>query len=335
MNKKGEKMLKKIFVNIIIIIMIFSLSIYATEVSAPDVSNNIQHNENNEDIPKNEITTNTDEEIQNTNTNINENNNNNTNANTTTSTNNSNNTNKESGKNNTNKNQNNSKNESTTTKKKSKDATLKKLEIDIEGMTPEFDKDVTEYYLVVNLNVKQINVTATPTDNKANVTVTGNKNLKEGKNTVTITVTAEDESRKKYNLYVTKVDDIEKANAELKSLEVENYELYPKFKANIYNYNLNIQEEVQTLAIIAEAENEKAKEQIEGNDNITEGENLIKINVTAEDGTTIITYKIKAYVASEKVEIEKENKMPAIILLVIVGSLIIGLGCYTIIKNKK
>lgn len=331
-------MLKKIFINIMIIIMISSLSICATEVVEPDVPTDTTQSENNEDVPKNENTTDDNkDESNNPSTDTSEDK-----PNTNNNTNNNNDDDDDNDDDKTSSNKNNgsttSKGQSTakktsTTKEKSKDANLKELKIDVEGMTPEFDKDVTEYYLTVNLEVEQIKVTATPADEKAKTTIAGNKKLKEGQNTITITVKAEDGTSKKYYIYVTKVNNIDKANAELKSLKIVNYDLSPKFKANIYNYNLNIEKDIQSLEVIAEAEKEKAKVEIEGNTNLKEGENIIKINVTAEDGETIRTYKINTYISSEKVEIKQENKMTGVILLVIVGSAIVGLGSFLIWKK--
>lgn len=47
------------------------------------------------------------------------------------------------------------------------------------------------------------------------------------------------------------------ANANLKTLEVENFSIYPDFKRNIYNYNLTINKDIKKLNITAKPENEK------------------------------------------------------------------------------
>lgn len=218
---------------------------------------------------------------------------------------------------------------------KSNDANLKDLKVDITGMTPDFDEDVTDYYLVTDLSVSTIKVTATTSDNKAKVTILGNKNLKKGENTININVKAEDGTVKKYYIHVTKTDNVELANAELESLKIEGFNISPNFKSNIYSYNLNINENIEMLTIVAEPQAENATVEIEGNSNLKEGENLIKINVTAEDGNTIRTYKINTYISSEIVKIEEEDKRPALILIGILSICIIGLGIFIIIKNRK
>ncbi len=220
------------------------------------------------------------------------------------------------------------------TEPKSSNANLNELKVNVEGLTPEFNKDVTEYYLIVDLKVEEIKVTATKADSKASVTVSGNKKLKEGKNTITVDVKAENGTVKKYYIYVTKTKDLEKANAELENLKIEGYDISPDFKQNIYNYNLNLENGVTNIVITAEAKSKKAKVEIEGNENLKEGENLIKISVTAEDGTTVRIYKVNAYVSPKNVEIQEENKMPIIIVLAVLGGLIIGLGSFVAIKNR-
>ncbi len=219
--------------------------------------------------------------------------------------------------------------------KKSKENNLKQLSIDIEGMTPEFNKETTQYYVVTDLNTEQIKVTAIPVDEKAIVTISGNTKLKEGENIITVNVKAEDGTTKIYYIYVNKVDNIAMANAMLKTLQVTNYSIYPSFKPSIYNYNVDIKENVQKLEIVANPENEKATIAIEGNEELKEGENIIKVTVTAEDGVTVRTYKINAYISSEKQNLKQENKMIAIVLLIAIGGCITILAIFQYNKFKK
>ena len=161
--------------------------------------------------------------------------------------------------------------------KKSENADLRVLKI--ENMEPEFSKDVTEYYLTVDLEIDKIDIEAYSDSEKASVDIQGNNDLQEGENKIEIVVTAEAGNPKM-------------ANANLKTLEVENFSIYPDFKRNIYNYNLTINKDIKKLNITAKPENEKSKIEIIGNENLKEGDNFIKVIVTAEDGKTIKTYKI-------------------------------------------
>ena len=216
---------------------------------------------------------------------------------------------------------------------KSENADLKSLSIDIEGMTPNFDKTVTDYYLTVELDVEEINVSAVADDSSATVAVSGNTNLKEGENIINIIVTAEDGSTKTYVIHVTKTDDIEATNANLKSLEVIRFEIYPTFKSDVYNYSIIIDEKISKLEILAETENENAKYVIEGNEDLKEGSNLIKIIVTAANGETIKEYKINVFISTGNSEGLRESRMEGFTILGILGAAIL-ITIIAMIKKK-
>ena len=82
-------------------------------------------------------------------------------------------------------------------------------------------------------------------------------------------------------------------NKNLSKLEVKPEGLTPEFKKDVTDYTIKIANNIEKLEIKAEAEDSKAKVQITGNDKLVEGDNVIKIAVTAEDGT-IRTYIITA-----------------------------------------
>lgn len=85
---------------------------------------------------------------------------------------------------------------------------------------------------------------------------------------------------------------IEKSNnSNLKSLTVGTYELTPEFSADVTEYSLTVDENVDVLQVTAEPEDETAEVEVSGNDNLLLGENTIEIKVTAED-ETVKTYTI-------------------------------------------
>lgn len=88
-------------------------------------------------------------------------------------------------------------------------------------------------------------------------------------------------------------DEDEKTNANLKSLEVEGFSISPSFSASTLEYTMQVEMDTEKLKVNAQAESEKATVKIEGNETIVEGENVVKVIVTAEDGTTTKTYTIK------------------------------------------
>ena len=80
-------------------------------------------------------------------------------------------------------------------------------------------------------------------------------------------------------------------NKNLKSLVIAGYELTPEFSSDVTEYSLAINDDIDVLQVEAVAEDDKAKVEITGNNNLLIGENTIEIKVTAEDETER-TYKI-------------------------------------------
>lgn len=247
---------------------------------------------------ENNTNNNTNNNSQNNNNNTNVNNNTqpstpvtNNNANTTNTTNNK----------NTNTN---TKNTNNTTK--NSNTYLSKLQVNKEGLTPNFNKEKTNYSLTVNENVNSIDVTALPETSTSKVLVSGNTNLKNGDNTVYVTVTAENGAKKTYTITVTKLSDPVKSNSYLESLIVENATLSPAFSKEVLEYDCGIVgKSIESLKILAFGENENVKIEITGNESLIEGDNEIKVKVTSEDGTTSKEYKVKVKKDSSIVEEEK------------------------------
>lgn len=81
---------------------------------------------------------------------------------------------------------------------KSSNADLASLSISTGKLSPEFLSDKTNYTVVLEKNVTSLTIQASPKDDKATVSGTGEISLKPGNNEITITVTAEDGTTKKY-----------------------------------------------------------------------------------------------------------------------------------------
>lgn len=77
----------------------------------------------------------------------------------------------------------------------------------------------------------------------------------------------------------------------LKTLEITPEGLDPEFDPETTSYTLNVDADVEKLDIIASPNDENATVEISGNDSLVIGDNMVKITVTAEDGTTR-TYNI-------------------------------------------
>lgn len=183
---------------------------------------------------------------------------------------------------------------------KSNNANLKSLVVENYDIIPNFSSDVTEYTLDVTNEVTELSIKAEPEDSKATVTIKGEKELKEGENTVIISVDAEDGTTKLYEIKVTKK---EETVFGLTSLKIKDANI--EFKPDVYSYSVNIKSDVDILEIQAVASEEDATVEITGNEELKEGENIITIIVSSKDGEKKATYQIKA-----TKEAAKEEKTP-------------------------
>lgn len=189
---------------------------------------------------------------------------------------------------------------------KSNNANLKSLEIANFEFTPSFNADVTQYTLEVTNNINELEIKAEAEDSKATVTINGEKDLKNGENSVTIKVNAEDGTVKIYEIKVTKT---EAATLGLKSLKIAGTDIETNFKEDVFNYEVEINEDLNKLDIEAVASEEGATIEILGNENLQEGENVITIIVTSKDGENKATYQVKVTKELAKVAEAKTTKM--------------------------
>ena len=196
---------------------------------------------------------------------------------------------------------------------RSSDNTLKSLSVSKGSLDPEFDSSKTTYSINVDNDVTKIDVDALPNDEKASVSILGNTNLKEGMNTITIKVTAENESVKTYTINVNRKKSGNKpaeetvnksSNNLLKSLLVGDGTLKPNFDSNVTEYAITVGNEVSKLDLKAYAQDSKANVSITGNDNLIVGKNTVTITVTAENGAQRI-YTINV----TKIDKDGDNKL--------------------------
>lgn len=81
-------------------------------------------------------------------------------------------------------------------------------------------------------------------------------------------------------------------DSSLKSLAITGVTLTPAFAPSVTSYVANIGTDINEVEVIAEVNNEKATKEIKGNTELKDGENIITVVVTAEDGT-VTNYEIK------------------------------------------
>lgn len=131
------------------------------------------------------------------------------------------------------------------------------------------------------------------------------------------------------------VTEVKATNNYLKELSVEGYKITPNFDKQTINYELKNEVKTNSIVIKAEAYDEKATVNGIGEITLNDGENEIRIDVTAESGA-VRTYYIKAIkkvngTNENKEEIIKDKNYIAIIISVILVILILAI----IIKKIK
>lgn len=200
-----------------------------------------------------------------------------------------------------------------TEEKKSNDSSLKALVVEGYELYPEFNADTHEYNIRVTNDITKLTIKPTVNHEKASYQIQGaTEELEVGKNVITVVVTAEDGSTTNYVINVTR-------NRE--NLSVENIKFFytdengqkqelvitPEFSADVLEYDLGtISYLVSKLDVDVLANFEEAQIEIIGNENLTEGENIITITVTMpseneEETDEVLTYKVKVNKDAEPV----------------------------------
>lgn len=110
----------------------------------------------------------------------------------------------------------------------------------------------------------------------------------------------------------------------LKSINVEGYKLYPKFNRQNDTYTIYVKnrEELKTLNITAEADNENAKIEGVGIVEINPEQKIINIKVTAENGNLKV-YSINIENKNEKFNINIKIIICFIIIIIVTITVII------------
>ena len=182
---------------------------------------------------------------------------------------------------------------------------LKVMRLDKEGLIPEFSPDIKDYYFIADLDTNNLEVTAIPEATNANVQISGNQDLKEGINTILIKVTSRDNTSKSiYTINVTKTGDKEAANSNLEILAIENVILEPIFDVNILNYKASVSNNTENLNVFAVSENINGKVEVTGKDDLKEGDNLVRVRITAHNG-----YSFKDYIVNVHRRTKEEDKV--------------------------
>lgn len=244
-----------------------------------------------------------------------------------------------------------SNNKPTTTK--SPNADLSNLGItpnDFKGFTP----GTTTYEVTVPENTETVDVYAKTQHAKATVTGTGKKNLEKGENKVEVIVTAEDGTKKTYTINIIREiqqeEDKETNNEEnnignegkgLAELKISNINLSPEFKTDVYEYTVKYIGKDTKLNIETKPTSENYMVEVVGNENIQEGENIITILVSEENGDNVATYQItvnKSLVDLEAIareEAEKREQKQKIMIGATIIVVILAIVVFIIIRHRR
>ena len=251
-------------------------------------------------------------------------------------------------------------NSNTSTNTKSKVATLANLGIkpnDFSG----FKANKTSYSVEVPNTTEKIEIYATKGQSGQKITGTGTKTLKEGANAFNVVVTAEDgKTQKTYTINVTRKAENDKNNTTeenkieenvnenqnteeseqplfgLSELSIAGLQLTPSFQSDVYEYKVELTEDIDKLDITALATSEDETIDITGNENLQEGENIITILVKGEKEEDTVAYQIIVNKVLNNGSEEDNNKQKNIIIgAIAAGIVLIVIILITVIIKKR
>lgn len=157
----------------------------------------------------------------------------------------------------------------------------------VSGNNIDFSSDKTSYS--INTDNDSITINATLTDSNATVSGTGNKKVNYGNNVFDIVVEAENGLEKKYSINVYRKDNRSSVN-NLSKINLSNGKI--TFDKDNTDYVINVEHSVTNFEISYELEDSKSYAELIGDNNLSVGENVFVIKVTAENGN-VKEYKIK------------------------------------------
>ena len=165
-------------------------------------------------------------------------------------------------------------------------------------LSPAFNKSTTNYTATVPYAVESLNLSYKAADGAARVSVSGNT-LVVGSNTVTVTCTAATGAKKNYTITVTREQDPNykpSTDALLKELTLDVGYLSPTFSGAVTEYVAYVPYETRSATLSGVAKDEKALKVTEATMQLSqEGDNVMTVTCTAEDGTTSKTYTVHVY----------------------------------------
>ena len=203
--------------------------------------------------------------------------------------------------------------------------------LEIKNYSIDFDKDKTNYTVIVEDTVDKIEIVAKAVEPSAKVKIEGNEALEAGTNTVTITITGEDNTTKTYTISVIKKSKEAEtqnntSNVYLEKLEIKGYKI--DFDKKVDYYNVKVDGDTKKLEIKATAADNQASVTINGNRDL-KNKSKIEIVVSALDGSK------KTYIINVEKDDSNDFKLILTILELVALFLLILLCIILISKHKK
>ena len=165
-------------------------------------------------------------------------------------------------------------------------------------LSPEFSSSTTAYTATVPFDVTSLNLSWKTADSGASVSVSGNS-LVVGENTVTVTCTAPNGAQKYYVITVTRQQDPNYKPSDvalLSDLTLDAARLSPTFSGAVTDYVAYVPFETKSVTLTGVAKDEKALQVTEDTRQlVNEGETVLSVTCTAEDGVTKKTYTVHVY----------------------------------------
>ncbi len=165
-------------------------------------------------------------------------------------------------------------------------------------LSPEFSSSTTAYTATVPFDVTELKLDWKTADSGARVSVSGNS-LVVGENTVTLTCTAPNGAQKYYVITVTRQQDPNykpSDDALLSDLILDAAQLSPTFSGAVTDYVAYVPFETKSVTLTGIAKDEKALQVTEDTRQlVNEGETVLSVTCTAEDGVTKKTYTVHVY----------------------------------------
>ena len=170
-----------------------------------------------------------------------------------------------------------------------------------------FDPDQPSYTYTVENDVTSLDIDAIPADDSATVSVDGADDLEVGENTITITVTAANDDKGYYTITVTRKGSSDNT---LSGLTVEGHTLDPEFDptSDDDHFTLTIPNDEDSITVTATPNEEHARVEVEGADNLQPGENTVTITVYPQDPDA----EPKVYTITVTREEEDDEKITSI-----------------------